>query len=108
MAIFRNLTTKNISFGRNTRSPQFKAEDSEDTTDTEELTRCMAGMPFSSAIRHGQRWSGEEDNQLRQEIENGVALEEIAENHGRTQNAIEERANRILYHSCRIYSFNNE
>ena len=72
-------------------------------TDTEELTRCIAGMPFPSAIRHGQRWSGEEDNQLRQEIENGVALEEIAEKHGRTQNAIEERANRILYHSYRIY-----
>ena len=80
-----------------------RAEDSHDMTDTEELTRCIAGMPFPSAIRHGQRWSGEEDNQLRQEIENGVALEEIAEKHGRTQNAIEERANRILYHSYRIY-----
>jgi hypothetical protein len=49
----------------------------------------------ASTSRRGSRWSEEEEShQLRQEIESGVALEEVAKIHRRTPGAIQERANR--------------
>jgi hypothetical protein len=66
----------------------------------EELVSNMANMSIPSATpastsRHGSRWSEQEENQLRQEIESGMALEEVATIHRRTPGAIEERASRL-------------
>ena len=66
----------------------------------EELVSNMDDMSIPSATpastsRRGSRWSEEEESQLRQEIESGVALEEVAKIHRRTPGAIQERANRL-------------
>jgi hypothetical protein len=62
----------------------------------EELVSNMANMSIPSATsRRGSRWSEQEESQLRQEIESGVALEEVAKIHGRTSGAIQERASRL-------------
>ena len=62
----------------------------------EELVSNMANMAIPSATsRRGSRWSEQEESQLRQEIESGVALEEVAKIHGRTSGAIQERASRL-------------
>jgi hypothetical protein len=66
----------------------------------EELVSNMANMSIPSATpastsRRGSRWSEQEENQLRQEIESGVTLEEVATIHRRTPGAIQERASRL-------------
>ena len=66
----------------------------------EELVSDMADMSIPSATRaspsrRGSRWSEQQESQLRQEIESGVALEDIAKIHGRSLRAIQERASRL-------------
>ena len=64
--------------------------------DHEELVRNMANMAIPPTTpapinRRGSRWYPREENQLRQEIQQNMALTEIARIHGRTVGAIEAR-----------------
>lgn len=64
--------------------------------DNEELVRNMANMAIPPTTpapinRRGSRWYPREENQLRQEIQQDMALAEIARIHGRTVGAIEAR-----------------
>ena len=64
--------------------------------DNEELVRNMANMAIPPTTpapinRRGSRWYPREENQLRQGIQQNMALTEIARIHGRTVGAIEAR-----------------
>ena len=63
--------------------------------DSEELVSNMANIYISSTTpaRHGLPWSADEENELREEVQEGLTFAEIASNHERSLGAIQQRVN---------------
>ena len=63
--------------------------------DSEELVSNMANIYISSTTpaRHGLLWSADEENELREEVQEGLTDAEIASNHERSLGAIQQRVN---------------